>query len=200
MFLIYDTETNGLPLWKQPSDHPDQPHLVQLAFGIYASDGKELEFYNRLIRPAGWTISEEMTAIHGISQARAEEEGIAESMAIDALYLAMARAVMRVAHNESFDLRIARIALLRAGYQRPLVEAIEAQPAFCTCEKSKSIVNLPPSPAMKAKGMNMPKSPKLAECITHFFKEDMQGAHNAEHDVRACARVFFHLRTLGLAA
>ena len=29
--LMFDTETTGLPLWKDPSDHPDQPHLVQLA-------------------------------------------------------------------------------------------------------------------------------------------------------------------------
>jgi hypothetical protein len=29
--MPYDTETTGLPLFEQPSDHPDQPHIVQLA-------------------------------------------------------------------------------------------------------------------------------------------------------------------------
>lgn len=26
--LVYDTETTGLPDWHQPSDAPQQPHLV----------------------------------------------------------------------------------------------------------------------------------------------------------------------------
>ena len=29
--LAFDTETANLPLWKEQSDHVDQPHLVELA-------------------------------------------------------------------------------------------------------------------------------------------------------------------------
>lgn len=62
MIIFYDTETTGLPLWREPSEHPDQPHIVEIAS------------MNALIRPDGWTISPEAAAIHGISQERALAE------------------------------------------------------------------------------------------------------------------------------
>lgn len=49
---------------------------------------------------------------------------------------------------------------------------------------------------MLAAGISKPKAPKLAECVKHFFGEDLAGAHDALVDVRACARVFFRLRDL----
>lgn len=31
LLCFWDTETQFLPLWKEPSEHPDQPHIVELA-------------------------------------------------------------------------------------------------------------------------------------------------------------------------
>jgi hypothetical protein len=46
-------------------------------------------------------------------------------------------------------------------------------------------------------GRNAPdEGALLAECVKHFFGEDLAGAHDALVDVRACARVFFRLRDL----
>lgn len=36
--LFYDTETNGLPLWREPSNHPGQPHITQLAAELCDAD------------------------------------------------------------------------------------------------------------------------------------------------------------------
>ena len=67
---------------------------------------------------------------------------------------------------------------------------------FCTMEAATPIVNLPPTERMVAAGITKPKPPKLEECIRHFFDESLEGAHDALIDVRACSRVFFHLKTL----
>lgn len=200
MIQFFDTETTGLPNFKGRSNDPDQPHLVQLAIIEVDDTGAEITVHNMIIKPDGWTVTPEVTAIHGISHERAMDEGIPEKDAVAAWVLSQAACSLRVAHNESFDRRIMRIAMTRAGIARDMIEAIEARPAYCTCNAAKPIVNLPPTDRMMAAGFTSPKAPKLEECLRHFFAEDMVGAHDALIDVRACARVYWHLRSLSAAS
>jgi DNA polymerase-3 subunit epsilon len=196
MILCYDTETCGLPDSRAPSDAPHQPHLVQLALAVYSDDGVELRHRCDIIRPDGWTIPPEVVAIHGISQERALAEGIDEADAVSRFVWLAARAALRVAHNEKFDRAIMRIAMLRAGVRRAVIEALEAGPFCCTCAEAAGIVNLPPTEKMLAAGYNKPKPPKLEEAVRFLFNEELPGAHDALVDVRACARIFFRLRQI----
>lgn len=62
--IFYDNETNGLPLFKEPSNHPDQPHIVQLAAVLVDLDtGNELQVMDRIIKPEGWLITQETVDI-----------------------------------------------------------------------------------------------------------------------------------------
>lgn len=200
MIIGFDTETTGLPDFKARSTDPTQPHLVQLALVICDDNGNESSTQSVLIKPNGWSISAEVTAIHGISHERAMAEGIDEDRAVALFVLMQGRASLRVAHNEMFDRRIMRIAMARTGYERDFIEAIEGRASYCTCNSAKAIVNLPPTEAMLAKGMSGPKPPKLTECIRHFFDEDLAGAHDALVDARACMRIYAHLQATKVAA
>jgi len=200
VIFVFDTETTGLPSFKDRSDDPRQPHLVQLATILCGDDGAEIEAQSVIVRPNGWVISPEVTAIHGISHERAIDEGIPEAEAVAMFVMAQARGAVRVAHNESFDRRIMRIAMARARFARDFIEAVEGRQVFCTCNEAKPIMNLPPTAKMRAAGFNGPKSPNLTECIKHFFSEDLSGAHDAMIDARACARIFWRLKTLKEAA
>lgn len=191
--IAYDTETTGLPDFKARSTDPKQPHLVQLAIVACDEGGTERRATSVIIRPDGWTISPEVTAIHGISHERAMDEGIPEREAAEMFIVAQGLAELRVAHNESFDRRVMRIAMTRAGFARDFIEAIEARPSYCTCNGATPIVNLPPTDKMLAAGIKRPKSAGLGECIKHFFNEDLEGAHDALVDARACARIYFRL-------
>ena len=200
MIIAFDFETSGLPLFNERSVDPRQPHIVEMALIEYGDDGVEVGYERVIVRPDGWTIGADMTAIHGISHEQAMDEGIPENNAVAMFLIAMARTSLRVAHNESFDRRIARIAMSRAGYQRSLIEFIEAQPAFCTCNSSKAIVNAPPTERMIAKGMNGPKPPNLGEAVKHFFPdEEITGLHGALADARYAGRIYHHLRSIGKA-
>jgi DNA polymerase-3 subunit epsilon len=196
MILFWDTETTGLPDFRAPSDAPQQPHLVQMALVLCEPTGAEVEAHSVIIRPDGWVIPDEIAKIHGITQEIALERGIPETDAVVMFLAAIGKADIRVAHNESFDRRIMRIAMLRSGISRDQIEAIEARPSFCTCTTAGPIVNLPPTDRMRAAGFTKPKPPKLAECIKHFFGEELPGAHDALIDVRACARIYFHMISL----
>lgn len=194
MILVYDTETTGLPDFNARSNDPKQPHLVQLALVTCQDDGTGVGAKVLIIKPDGWTIPPETTALHGITQERAMDEGVPEERAVATYVLSQGSCALRVAHNESFDRRIMRIAMTRFGFERDFIEMVEGRKSYCTCEAAKPIVNLPPTERMLAKGMTSPKPPKLAECMSYFFNEVLAGAHDALVDARACARVYFHLR------
>lgn len=199
MILVFDTETTGLPDFKARSADPGQPHLVQLAMVMHYDDGTEQSVLNQIIKPDGWTISAENAAIHGITHERAMDEGIAEVEAVGTFIMQQGRADLRVAHNEQFDRRILRIAMTRGLFARDFIEAIEGRPSYCTCNAAKPILSLPPTDKMLAAGFTKPKPPKLEECMRHFFSEELPGAHDALIDVRACARIYFHMNK-GIAA
>lgn len=200
MILAFDTETTGLPDFKAPSDAKHQPHLVQLAMILIDDDLIERASVSVIIRPDGWIIPDNVAEIHGITTDIASRVGIPEKIATDLFVSLMYdRPTIALAHNVKFDQRIMRIAMLRHGYDKEWQEK-RPTPAFCTMETASPIVNLPPTAKMRAAGFIKPKPPKLAECIKHFFEEDLQGAHDALVDVRACVRVYRHLLTLQAAS
>lgn len=199
MLLFLDTETTGLPNFNLPSDHESQPHLVQFAAVMIDDGGIERASVRLTVRPDGWTIPADTAAIHGITTEIAAACGVDAGKVVDIYRGMLDQATIAIAHNANFDERIMRIASMRHGYDRGDVEAI-AKPLFCTMTKSTPVLNLPPSERMVASGRTGPKPPRLSECIKHFFGEDLVGAHDAMIDVRACARVYFHLKSLERAA
>lgn len=199
MKLAFDTETSGLPKWDLPSDHADQPHLVQLAMILLDDDLKERASVSVMIRPEGWTFDPMAQAAHGISVEMADAFGIPERLAAQMFAsLAYGTGASVVAHNAPFDLRIMRTALLRAGYSREKLDGRKLD-SYCTMKAATPILNLPPTPKMKAAGRNHAKSANLGECIRGFFGEELEGAHDALVDVRACVRVYRHLMSLQAA-
>jgi len=195
MILFYDTETTGLPDKYYSLTYPKQPRCVQLAAILTDDKGVEQSCINLVVHPDGWTIPAGAAAVHGITTETAKEIGIREAVVATAFYDLLHKADLVVAHNEQFDRQIIRIMFsrLKRGW-------VFDKPACDTMEVSAPIVDLPPTPRMVRAGINKPKAPKLEECIEHFFGEKLEGAHDALVDVRACARLFFHLKFSGAAA
>ena len=187
----YDTETTGLPLFRDPSDDPRQPHLVDICILAYSADGALVDSFEAMIRPDGWVIPAEVTAIHGITNEMAMDLGIPESEALDGFMAIHDRAGLRVAHNISFDDRIMRIALSR--YRgKEAADAFKTTLGYCTCQNSKNLVQCPPTAKMIAAGFGRQfKVPTVAEALRHFTGEELVGSHRARPDTEACAKVFF---------
>ena len=77
MYLIFDTETTGLPKnWKAPvSDTDNWPRCVQIAWQLHDELGNLVEANSFIIKPHGYDIPYESEKIHGISTLLAELEG-----------------------------------------------------------------------------------------------------------------------------
>lgn len=189
--LIYDTETTGLPVWKEPSESPAQPHLVQLGAQLVCLDSRKvLQQLDLIIKPEGWTIPQEVSELHGITQEMALDLGVSESIALEAFYELWQCARVRIGHNESFDARIIRIGTKRYfddAYQDEWKEGA----AECTQKICTPICALPPTDKMKAARRFHHKSPNLTEAYQHFFGHPFEGAHSAISDVIACRDVYF---------
>jgi len=191
--VFFDTETTGLPLFNDPSEDPRQPHMVQLAAVMVDLDTKQdLQCIDLIIKPNGWVITPEMTAIHGITQEMAMDLGVSEKIATEAL-LDLVGTRLRVGHNESFDARILRIAAKRYLTDE-IADTWKAGEAECTARLTTKICNLPPTEKMLAAKRNTPKTPNLQEAYTHFFGKPFENAHSALADVMACRDVYFAVK------
>jgi DNA polymerase-3 subunit epsilon len=192
--LFYDTETTGLPLFKEPSEHPGQPHIVQLAACLVDLDArKTIASMDVIVKPNEWTIPDEVAAIHGITTAHALDVGIPEEMALD-MFLALWSQRLRVGHNESFDARLIRIAQSRFGKSESELTVWKAGKAECTQLLATPICKLPPTDKMKAVGRFHYKSANLGEAYRYFTVKDIENAHSAMADVQACMTVYFAIK------
>jgi len=195
--VFSDTETTGLPLFSEPSEDPRQPHLVQLAALLVELETREvLETIDFTIKPDGWEIPDDVAKIHGITTEIAMQTGIPEADALDA-FLKMWAGQPRVAHNEQFDARIIRIAMMRypqvCGWTSP--DAWKMAPAQCTQRLATPILKLPPTERMKATGFGgKHKTANLREAYQFFMGRELVGAHSAIGDARGCMDVYHAIR------
>lgn len=201
--IVYDSETTGLPLFEKPSEDPRQPHIVQLAAVLINLDTREeVDQMNVIIKPDGWIIPEEVALIHGITTERALAEGIDEGVALERFLAMWLHAERRIAHNESFDARIVRIAIKRLIDPKnpdlaiPISDEWKAGKTECTQKLATPICKLPPTAKMIAARRNHHKSANLGEAYKHFTGQPLEGAHDAMVDVRACIAVYFAIQDL----
>lgn len=191
--LFFDTETTGLPDFKAPFESAHQPHIVQLAALLVDMDTREtIQSMDVICRPDGWTIPDEVAAVHGITTEHAAEVGIPESLAVS-MFMELWAGRPRVAHNQQFDARIVRIALLRHQNQEA-ADDWKAGAAECTAILATPICALPPTEKMKAVGRFHHKTPNLGEAYRHFTGKGLENAHSAMADVMACRDVYFAIK------
>ena len=195
--LCYDTETSGLPLWNEPSEHPDQPRVVQLCAELFDDQsGVVYNALNFIIKPDGWTIPDEVAAVHGITTEIALAHGLPMRAVLPVFLSLWKQADIRLAHNESFDMRMVRIEIKRDhGFSEDFADKWKAAPAYCTQAKSSPILNLPPTEKMLAAGRKHAKSPNLGEAYEFFTGSKLENAHNAAVDVAACKAVYLAIKS-----
>jgi DNA polymerase-3 subunit epsilon len=191
LITFYDTETTGFPDWKQPSESEQQPHIVSLSAIQCDADnpsGTIIQGFDYIVYPKGWKSSEEALKTHGITEEFATAVGFDESFIVNAL-LALCADSIRVAHNQTFDQRIVRIASKRYFGELEINEWARKDNHQCTMLLAKPIMQLLPKNKFGF------KNPNLEEAYKHFCQKELgEKAHNSHSDVRACKDIWFAIQ------
>ena len=186
MYLIFDTETTGLPKsWNAPiTDTDNWPRCVQIAWQLHDEYGKLIENHDFLIKPDGFNIPYDSERIHGISTALAEEQGEDLEKVLFLFNEALEKTKFVVGQNVGFDLNIMGCEFYREGIETRLNKL----PVLDTCtEKTALLCQLPGGRGGKF------KLPTLTELHQHLFGNAFNEAHNATADVEATTRCFLEL-------
>ncbi len=186
MYLIFDTETTGLPKrWDAPiTDTDNWPRCVQIAWQLHDELGNLVEHQDFLIKPDGFNIPYESEQIHGISTALAEEQGVPLEEVLVKFNEALSRTKFVVGQNVDFDVNI-----MGCEFHRYQVDShLTTLPVLDTCtEHTAELCKIPGGRGGKF------KLPTLTELHEFLFGEPFAEAHNATADVEATTRCFLEL-------
>ena len=186
MYLIFDTETTGLPKrWDAPiTDVNNWPRCVQIAWQLHDASGKILEHQDFLVKPEGFNIPFDAERVHGISTALADEEGSDLLTILEKFNIVLSKTQFIVGQNLGFDVNIMGCEFHRMGVNSPM----SSIPILDTCtEVTASLLKLPGGRGGKF------KLPTLTELHSFLFQSPFAEAHNATADVEATSRCFFEL-------
>ena len=186
MYLIFDTETTGLPKsWNAPITNTDNwPRCVQIAWQLHDEMGRVIEHNDFLIQPDGYNIPYDAERIHGISTELAEKKGISLEKGLGLFNDALQKTKFIVGQNVNFDINIMGCEFHRLGIETHLTKL----PRLDTCtEKTALMCQIPGGRGGKF------KLPTLTELHNHLFGSGFGDAHNATADVEATTRCFLEL-------
>ncbi|HWV71370.1 MAG TPA: DNA polymerase III subunit alpha [Pseudosphingobacterium sp.] len=186
MYLIFDTETTGLPKrWDAPiTDVDNWPRCIQIAWQLHDDMGNLVENQDYLVKPEGFNIPYDAERIHGISTELAMEQGIPLLDVLEKFNIALQKAKFVVGQNIGFDINIMGCEFYRAG----LASTLSDKPILDTCtEVTANLLQLPGGRGGKF------KLPNLTELHEYLFGLPFAEAHNATADVEATTRCFLEL-------
>lgn len=180
--LFFDTETTGLPPKnaKWDEDFNEFPYLCEVAW-IF---GRKTE--SHIIRPDGWTVPEDASKIHGITQEYAAEHGEPLAEVLEKFIADCRQAHLICGHNIYFDISVVKANILR-HLGREFYNAADAEMALF---KGKRIDTMRASmkwvDARFSSGRL--KFPSLNELFARCFPEETFKEHQALDDIRAVVR------------
>jgi len=192
--LVFDTETTGLPIGRNPSivDVQKWPHILQLSYILFDTVNKQIvTMRDDLIKiPAEVEITPGSEAVHHISRVMCEANGISINDALNYFNKALTQADVIVGHNISFDKRLIMVECIRSKqFQKFTVNGIRKE-EYCTMKKGADLCQML---VTNSSGETYFKYPKLTDLHQKLFTNKPEGIHNALIDVLICCRCYMKM-------
>ncbi|WP_230281387.1 3'-5' exonuclease [Croceicoccus sp. Ery15] len=174
--IFFDVETTGL---SRTTDR-----VVQIAWVLTDRRGNISSKQNLVVKPEGYTIPAQASAIHGIDTQSALRFGKSAFEVLSSFAADAKKADIVVGHNVAFDLGIAGADLRRHAIDLSFNDKVQ----ICTMRSSTGWCRIP-----KTNGLPGYKFPRLEELHYRLFGHDFEHAHDAMADVLATMRCFYEL-------
>lgn len=192
--LVFDVETTGLPIGKNPSisDLDKWPYIVQLSYIMYDTNTNVIDLsYNEILKlPDYVEISSESIKLHKITEEINKQLGINRRIALQTFNRVLGRADIIVGHNISFDKRMMMVECARNSvyhlFNHKGVKKIE----YCTMKNSVDVCKIEKT---SDNGKKYFKYPNLSELYYYLFGEVPENTHNSFVDVLLCLRCYVKL-------
>lgn len=188
MYLVFDTETTGLPLSRKAaiSDVDNWPRIVQIAWEAFDSVDRKIDSHAYFIRPDGFTIPEGAVRVHGISTSMAAECGLPVAEVLGVFAQMLSQTEVLIGHNLRFDTDVLGAEFHRLGLGDPF----RGKTHSCTMLATTRFCGLP--------GRYGFKWPTLPELHSKLFETTVKESHEAAADVATCSKCFFELKRRGM--
>ncbi len=185
MYIIFDTETTGLPEnYNAPiSDTQNWPRIVQIAWQLHNDNGGLISAQNLVVKPEGFSIPFNAVKVHGITTEKANEIGIPLQDALSQFIQDVQKAKYVVGHNIDFDIKVVGCEMFRQQSDFDILSVLSLD----TKEQGTEFCALPGGKGGKFKW------PTLGELYQKLFDSQMIEAHDAAYDVEATSRAFFEM-------
>jgi DNA polymerase III epsilon subunit-like protein len=206
-FLVFDTETTGLPQTRfiSPFTLHQWPHIVQFSYIIYDSSLNNIvESKDYVIRvPESILISEESSKIHGITNKISLEKGVPINEVLSEFFHYLKGVDTLIGHNIEFDVNMVRVELLRLINKNLLAEEQSKVYKYdlhfltnfknitCTLKDSIEFCNIQ---SIGKYGKPYLKYPKLNELHEKLFNKTPSNLHNSFNDILVTLRCFMKLK------
>ena len=206
-FLVFDTETTGLPQSKfiSPNTLNLWPYIVQFSYIIYdASINDIIESKDYIIKvPENIIITDESSKIHGITNVISLKNGVNIYNVFLEFFNDLKNVDKLVGHNIQFDINMIKIELLRIindnlysneqiRLQKNNLHYItNYENIICTLKDSINFCNIQ---LVDKFGKPFLKYPKLIELHEKLFNKTPTNLHNSFNDILVTLRCFMKLK------
>lgn len=185
-YAILSTVSSDRMNYGVAADAAGQPHLAELAFLLVDESG-ESEMAHHLVKPDGWQMSDEATAVSGITNEMLDKNGDAvRSALLSYVTLVADDDCVVVAYGAPHHLKLMRGECRRAGID-------DRYATIQSIDLMRALVDVCRIPNVGRKGF---KLPKMTEALAHFgipFPEVRDAVANA----RLSLELFRRLVDLG---
>lgn len=195
-YLFIDTETTGLPKDRNAAffESENWPYIVQISIIVLDSNMNKIGENNFILSPENYTIPQESTKIHGITNEYAKKYGAKRKVVLEYIRVLLQTVNYVVGHNVAFDISILKAELYRVWDREWGSDIWLDSPKYKmvdTMQMGAYLCNIPST----IKGEKY-KWPTLDELYRKLFGKSFQGKHNAMNDVRATYECFCKMRPM----